>query len=49
MRNLTVVESMLRKLHDSSREITVRFPGSTKGFILKNCVVFHKHGLRSNS
>jgi len=26
MQNLTIVESMLRKLHDSSREIKVGFP-----------------------
>jgi len=41
MQNLTIVETMLRKLHDSSREIKVRFQEnlhffwhwSTKGFI----------------
>jgi len=41
MQNLIIVESMLGKLHDSSRETKVRFPGnlhffwywSTKGFI----------------
>jgi len=68
MQNLTIVESILEKLHDSSREIKVRFPGnlhfflalinerfylntlkSTKGFILKNCVFFHEHDLRSKS
>jgi len=27
MQNLTIVESMLRKLRDSSREIKVKFPG----------------------
>jgi len=69
MQNLTIVESMLGKLHQSSGEIKVRFLGnwifsgtdqrkvlfkhteikkSMKGFILKNCVVFHKRDLRSN-
>ena len=70
MQNLAIVESMLRKLHDSSRKIKVDsreiciFSGtdqrkvlfkhteikkSTKGFIWKSYVVFHKYDLRSNS
>jgi len=32
MQNLTIVESMLRKLHDSSRDIKVRFPGNFEKF-----------------
>jgi len=32
MQNLAIVESMLRKLHDSSREIKIRFPGNLHFF-----------------